>query len=29
MLFVFDPVALHHITIKDQNVYELASMFTT
>lgn len=27
MLFVFDPVALHNIIVKDQYVYEEAAWF--
>ena len=27
MLYVFDPVALHHIIVKEQHVYEETAWF--
>ena len=29
MLWVFDPKALHHIVVKDQDIYEEASFIVT
>ena len=29
MLYVFDPVAMHNIVVKDQYIYEETSMFIT
>ena len=27
MLYVFDPLALHHIIVKEQHIYEESSAF--